>query len=444
MSASGIFDEDDLHFIPDVHRAARRRGRRFAYVLSLATFFFFLVMLVWADRATLDEVTRGEGKVIPSTKTQVIQNLEGGILAELLVREGDIVQEGAVLVRIDNSMAKANYRDLRGQYLALLAESARLEAMIAGEESVIFPDEVLSDAPEEAAAQNRLFSAQQNQIRAQVAVLESQKSQRNQEIGEAQSRRAQLSSGLRLAHEELAITEPLVRKGILPRLDLIRIERQVTDLEGEIRTIDATIPRLKTALAEADNRIEELVISTRAQMSDELNDVRGTIHSLSETLFASGDRVTRTEVRSPVYGTVKQIKFNTLGGVIQPGADILEIVPLDDTLLIEAQVRPADIAFLRPGQKAIIKVSAYDFSIYGGLAATLEQISADTIKDERGDSFYRVYLRTAESSLSRHGEALPIIPGMTATAEILTGEKTVLDYLLKPLLKARDRALSER
>jgi adhesin transport system membrane fusion protein len=431
MSASGIFDEDDLHFIPDVHRAARRRGRRFAYVLSLATFFFFLVMLVWADRATLDEVTRGEGKVIPSTKTQVIQNLEGGILAELLVREGDIVQEGAVLVRIDNSMAKANYRDLRGQYLALLAESARLEAMIAGEESVIFPDEVLSDAPE-------------NQIRAQVAVLESQKSQRNQEIGEAQSRRAQLSSGLRLAHEELAITEPLVRKGILPRLDLIRIERQVTDLEGEIRTIDATIPRLKTALAEADNRIEELVISTRAQMSDELNDVRGTIHSLSETLFASGDRVTRTEVRSPVYGTVKQIKFNTLGGVIQPGADILEIVPLDDTLLIEAQVRPADIAFLRPGQKAIIKVSAYDFSIYGGLAATLEQISADTIKDERGDSFYRVYLRTAESSLSRHGEALPIIPGMTATAEILTGEKTVLDYLLKPLLKARDRALSER
>jgi adhesin transport system membrane fusion protein len=230
----------------------------------------------------------------------------------------------------------------------------------------------------------------------------------------------------------------------LPRLDLIRIERQVTDLEGEIRTIDATIPRLKTALAEADNRIEELVISTRAQMSDELNDVRGTIHSLSETLFASGDRVTRTEVRSPVYGTVKQIKFNTLGGVIQPGADILEIVPLDDTLLIEARVRPADIAFLRPGQKAIIKVSAYDFSIYGGLAATLEQISADTIKDERGDSFYRVYLRTAESSLSRHGEALPIIPGMTATAEILTGEKTVLDYLLKPLLKARDRALSER
>jgi adhesin transport system membrane fusion protein len=433
-----------LHFIPDVHRAARRRGRRFAYVLSLATFFFFLVMLIWADRATLDEVTRGEGKVIPSTKTQVIQNLEGGILAELLVREGDIVQEGAVLVRIDNSMAKANYRDLRGQYLALLAESARLEAMIAGEESVIFPDEVLSDAPEEATAQNRLFSAQQNQIRAQVAVLESQKSQRNQEIGEAQSRRAQLSSGLRLAHEEMAITEPLVRKGILPRLDLIRIERQVTDLEGEIRTIDATIPRLKTALTEADNRIEELIISTRAQMSDELNDVRGTIHSLSETLFASGDRVTRTEVRSPVYGTVKQIKFNTLGGVIQPGADILEIVPLDDTLLIEAQVRPADIAFLRPGQKAIIKVSAYDFSIYGGLAATLEQISADTIKDERGDSFYRVYLRTAESSLSRQGEALPIIPGMTATAEILTGEKTVLDYLLKPLLKARDRALSER
>jgi adhesin transport system membrane fusion protein len=444
MSASGIFDDEDLAYMPDVHRAARRRGRRFAYILSLATLLFFLVMLVWADRAVLDEVTRGEGKVIPSTKTQVIQNLEGGILAELAVREGDIVQEGAVLLRIDNSMAKANFRDLRGQYLALLAEAARLEGMIAGDETVSFPDEVLKGAPEEAIAQTRLFKAQQRQIKAQVAVLESQKSQRQQEIKEAQSRRAQLSGSLRLAREELDITEPLVRKSILPRLDLIRIERQVTDLEGEIRTVNATIPRLETALAEADNRIEELIVSTRAQMSDELGDVSSRIHSVSETLFASSDRVTRTEVRSPVYGTVKQIKFNTLGGVIQPGADILEIVPLDDTLLIEAQVRPADIAFLRPGQKAIIKVSAYDFSIYGGLDATLEQISADTIKDERGEHFYRVYLRTTESSLSRHGEALPIIPGMTATAEILTGEKTVLDYLLKPLLKAKDRALSER
>jgi adhesin transport system membrane fusion protein len=444
MSASGIFNEDDLSYMPDVHRAARRRGRRFAYILSLATVLFFMVMLIWADRAVLDEVTRGEGKVIPSTKTQVIQNLEGGILAELSVREGDIVQEGAVLVRIDNTMARANFRDLRGQYLALVAEAVRLQAMISGAQSVSFPDEVLKDAPEEASAQTHLFEAQRRQIEAQIAVLESQKNQRQQEIKEAQSKRAQLSGSLRLAREELAITEPLVRKSLLPRLDLIRIERQVSDLEGEIRTINATIPRLETAHAEAENRIQELVVSTRAEMSNELREVRSRSHSVSETLLASGDRVTRTEVRSPVYGTVKQIKFNTLGGVIQPGEDIMEIVPLDDTLLIEAQVRPADIAFLRPGQKAIIKVSAYDFSIYGGLAATLEQISADTIKDERGDPFYRVYLRTTENALSRHGEALPIIPGMTATAEILTGEKSVLDYLLKPLLKAKDRALSER
>ena len=430
--------------MPDVHRAALRRGRRFAYLLTFFTFAFVVIMAVWSQRAVLDEVTRGEGRVIPSTKIQVIQNLEGGILSEILVREGDIVEEGAVLVRIDNTSAEANYRDLQGQYLSLLAERARLRAMIEGKETVDYPAKVAEEAPEEVAAQNRLFSAQQRQIHAQTSVLEAQKNQRQQEINEAQSRRSQLQSNLRLAREELNITEPLVNKGVLPRLDLIRIERQVSDLEGEIKTINATIPRLRTAFKEAESRIDELIISNRADLSDELNETRYKLKSVTETLFASSDRVTRSEVRSPVRGTVKELKFNTLGGVVQPGADIMEIVPLDDTLLIEAQVRPADIAFLRPGQKAIIKVSAYDFSIYGGLHATLEQISADTIKDERGDSFYRVYLRTTENSLKRHGEVLPIIPGMTATAEILTGQKSVLDYLMKPLLKARDRALRER
>ena len=430
--------------MPDVHRAAQRRGRRFAYILTFCTFAFVVVMVLWSQRAVLDEVTRGEGKVIPSTKVQVIQNLEGGILSEILVREGDIVEAGAVLVRIDNTSAEANYRDLQGQYFSLLAESARLEAMIDGKDAVDYPERVQENAPEEIAAQNRLFEAQQRQMRAQISVLEAQKNQRDQEISEALSRRNQLKSNLRLAKEELNITAPLVSKGVLPRLDLIRIERQVSDLEGEIKTINTTIPRLRTAFKEAESRIEELIVSNRADLSDDLNETRAQLKSVTETLFASSDRVTRSEVKSPVRGTVKELKFNTLGGVIQPGADIMEIVPLDDTLLIEAQVRPADIAFLRPGQKAIIKVSAYDFSIYGGLQATLEQISADTIKDERGDSFYRVYLRTTENSLSRHGEVLPIIPGMTSTAEILTGQKTVWDYLMKPLLKARDRALRER
>jgi adhesin transport system membrane fusion protein len=204
------------------------------------------------------------------------------------------------------------------------------------------------------------------------------------------------------------------------------------------------MPRLDTAVQEAQQRIDELILSTKAELSNELGRVRTEAKSIGETLTAGEDRVTRTEVRSPVHGTIKQVKHNTVGGVIRPGEDILEIVPLDDTLLIEAQIRPSDIAFLRPGQEATIKVTAYDFSIYGGLKANLETISAGTIKDDKGESFYRVYLRTADTTLKRNGAELPIIPGMTSSVEILTGKKTVLDYLLKPILKARDQALRER
>lgn len=444
MASQGIYDDDDLNFMPDVHRASRRRGRQFAYILTVMTVLFFGVMGIWSHYAVLDEVTRGDGRVIPSSKTQVIQNLEGGILAEILVREGDIVDQGAILVRIDNTAAQASYRDVRGQYLSLMATVARLEAELTDAESVTFPEEVLQEAATEAADQERLFNNRRRQREAQISVLKSQASQRQQEIAEMRSRRQQLQGNLRLAREELDLTAPLVREGIMPRLDLIRIEREVADLEGELQTIKTSIPRLQTALKEAEQRIEELISSTKAEISDELNQTRTELKSVAETLFAGEDRVTRTEVRSLVRGTVKELKFNTIGGVIKPGADIIEIVPLDDTLLIEAEVRPADIAFLRPGQKATIKISAYDFSIYGGLTAKLEQISADTIKNEEGENFYRVYLRTEQNSLKRHGEELPIIPGMTATAEILTGKKTVLDYLLKPILKAKERALRER
>lgn len=444
MSSQGVFDRDDLDFMPDVHAATRHRGRRFAYILTVMSILFFAVMGIWAHYAVLDEVTRGEGTIIPSSKTQVIQNLEGGILSEILVREGDIVEAGDVLVRIENTIATANFEDAQSQYYSLLATEARLVAELEEAEGITFPEAVETNAPIVVSDQKRLFNARKRQLAAQVSVLESQAVQRKQEVAEMGSRRRQLEQSLRLAREELAITKPLVQKGVMPRIDLIRIDRQVADLEGEIRTIRTAIPRLQSAQKEAEQRIEEMVLTTKTEASDELNGIRAELKSISQSLFAGQDRVTRTSVQSRVRGTVKNLKRTTVGGVIQPGEDIMEIVPLDDTLLVEAQVRPADIAFLRPGQEAIIKVSAYDFSIYGGLSADLERISADTIKDEEGESFYRVYLRTQESELQRNGEVLPIIPGMTVTAEILTGQKSVLDYLLKPILKAKDSALRER
>ncbi len=435
--------QEDLHFMPDVHAAAQRRGRSSAYILTIMTFLFVVVMGFWADFAVLDEVTRGEGRVIPSSKIQIIQNLEGGILAEILVREGDVVQKGDILVRIENTAAQATYRDAQVRFYALKARVERLGAELNDREMAL-SEEILDQAPQAAADQKALFEARARQLKAQIAVLAAQARQRKQEIAETRSRRRQLERSLQLAREELAITQPLARSGVMPRIDLIRIERQVADLEGEINTIRLSIPRLQSAANEAVQRVEEVLLSAKSDTSQELNSARAELTSVTETLLAGEDRVTRTAVRSRVRGTVKEIKQNTVGGVIRPGEDIIEIVPLDDTLLIEAQIRPADIAFLRPGQEAMIKVAAYDFSIYGGLKAKVEHISADTIKNEQGENFYRVYLRTGQNSLVHQGNELPIIPGMTATIEILSGHKTVLDYILKPILKARDQALRER
>jgi membrane fusion protein, adhesin transport system len=444
--ASGLYDREDLRYMPDREAALRRRGSRFASLLTMATFICVVSLLTWAHFAVLDEVTRGQGTVIPSSKTQVIQNLEGGILAEILVQEGDIVEPGDILVRIDNTVAEANFRDAESQRFVLLATVARLEAELAGRD-LDMPQEVRDKAPAAADDQEALFTLRQNQLAAQTRVLESQASQRKQEIAEMGTKRTQLERNLELARQENSITEPLVKKGVLPRLDLIRIQRQIADLEGQLATVRQSIPRLQTAAAEAEQRIDELILTHKAEVSDELNKAKADLKSISETLFAGSDRVKRTEVRSLVRGTVKELKHNTIGGVIRPGEDIVEIVPLDDTLLIEAKIRPRDIAFLHPGQKATVKITAYDFSIYGGLDADLERISADTIRDDEtrdGERFFRVYLRTKTNSLLHQGKELPIIPGMTATVEILTGKKTVLDYLLKPLLKARDQALRER
>ncbi|WP_020591927.1 HlyD family type I secretion periplasmic adaptor subunit [Kiloniella laminariae] len=442
MSSMSKKDED-LLFMPDLHAATFRKGRRIAYTLTFTAFLFFLTFGIWASLAELDEVTRGEGTIVPSRKTQVIQNLEGGIISEILVREGDEVNIGDILVRIDNSAAIADANQSQSQLEILTATVERLTAELSGEK-LIFSDTTKETAPDQVRDQQALYDARMRQQEAQIQVLENQARQRQQEIAEVKSRISQLSNSLSLATDELNITKPLVQKGISPRLELIRIERQVADLQGEIRTLRVGLPRLEGAALEAKQRIDELVLSTKAEVSDELNRARSELKAITESSEAGEDIVRRTDVRSPVRGTIKELHRNTVGGVIRPGEDIAEIIPLDDTLLVEAQIRPSDRAFLRAGQKATIKITAYDFSIYGGMEGKLERISASTIKDEQGESFYRVYLRTDDNKIVSKGKELDIIPGMTANVEILTGKKTVMDYLLKPILKARDSALREK
>lgn len=430
-------------FLPESVVLTPRAVARIAYFLSVIVISFVGTFLWWASEATLDEVTRGEGNVIPSGRTQIVQNLEGGILAELLVRDNVIVERNAVLLRIANTTAESNFQEMRSQFNALKGQIARLESEANGKD-LVFPPELERDAPRVAENEMSLHQARILQLDTQKAVLRDQVTQREQEISELRGKLQSLSRNLDLAKEERQISVPLVPVGAVSRVDLLRLDRQVADLEGQVNSVRLSIPRSETALNEAQRRLDEKDATFRSDALGELNQRRNQYSAIAERIQADQDRVIRTEVRSPVRGTVKEVKVNTVGGVIRPGQDLVEIVPLEETLLIEARIRPADIAFLRPGQAAMVKITAYDFSVYGGLKAHLEQISADTIKDEKNESFFRIRLRTEKNSLGTEEHPLPIIPGMTATVDILTGQKTVMDYLLKPILKARDRALRER
>ncbi len=423
--------------------ALRLRPAPLSHLLLLAVIAFFATFLVWAAWAELDEVTRGEGKVIPSRQIQVIQNLEGGILAELFVREGQIVEEGQVLLRIDNIRAESDYREKRARYLSLMAAVARLQAEIE-DAKLVFPPEVLSEAREVAEKEAMLFASRQEHLDKEVQILRSQAQQREQELKELETKLGQYERSLELAREELRLAEPAARRGDMSQSLFIKLQREVNDLRGAVEATRASIVRVRAAVREANQKVERAYSSFRSQAQEELTQKAAELAGIREIVQAGADRVRRTEVRAPLRGTIKQIKINTIGGVVQPGQDILEIVPLEDTLLLEAHIRPSDIAFVRPGLNATVKITAYDYSIYGDLKGVVEDISADTITNERGESFYRVRVRTHQNHLGTDDKPLMIMPGMTAEIDVLTGRKTVLQYLLKPLIKAKARALRER
>lgn len=435
--------KEDIAFMSEVDASIHRKGHSMAYMLSFAVFMMIIAFLIWAGYAVLDEVTRGIGQAIPSQQVQVIQNLEGGILEALLVAEGQIVEKGDVLVRLDNTVASSHYRDAFAKSIEHMAAISRLTAQV-NKTDITFPQEVADHDPQITKEQLNIFEAYKNQLSLELKILRSEYNQKIQEIKEIKGKQTELNKSLKLAREQKKIAEPLMKKGLYSRVDFIKLDRDVVGLQGQINALKLSLPRLKNAAEEAQERMAQRRAEASSLAYEEISRRRIELNSLKQTIAAGQDRVTRKDVRSPVRGTVKQIIINTIGGVIRPGEAILEIVPLDDTLLFEVQIRPADIAFLYPGQKAKIKISAYDFSIYGGMEGVVEQISADTIIDERGDSYYKVKLRTETNAILHHGTQLPIISGMTASVDILTGKKSVLDYLMKPILKASQNALRER
>ncbi|OHX34609.1 hemolysin secretion protein D [Methylomonas sp. LWB] len=416
-----------------------------SHLILLTTLVFVSVALVWANFSTLDEVTRGHGKTIPSSQIQVVQNLEGGIVSEILVREGDSVEKDQVLLQLDRVRFASSFQEAKLKYYELLANTARLNAEINGG-ALQLPDEVVKQAPQIADNVRQLLASRQHELKSNTDILSEQIRQREQEIVELQSKSEQLGRSYKMLQDEVKMSEPLVADGAMSQVELLRLQRAANDLRGELNSANLAMPRARSALDEARNKLSEIKARFRTEALKELNETKAELDRTSASAVALEDRVSRTRVLSPVKGTVKRIKINTVGGVIQPGMDLLEIVPVEDQLLIEAKIRPADIAFLHPGQQAVVKLTAYDYSIYGGLDAVLEHISADSIPGEKKDedSYYLIRLRTATNTLQNRGERLQIIAGMTAEVDILTGKKTVLEYLMKPIFKARDRALRER
>ncbi|WP_241159426.1 MULTISPECIES: HlyD family type I secretion periplasmic adaptor subunit [unclassified Desulfovibrio] len=450
---------DDIHYADEVDAALARRPRFGVRALSVTVAVMFLCLIIWAAVADIDEVTHAEGQVVGSQRTQTIQNLEGGILREVQVHEGQIVEKGAVLAQLDNEMAESAFRDAVSKAIENSLAIIRLEAEHRGEKPV-FPEDLrrwltsrlgrdvdsktLARARQLMRDQEYAWQSRQHQLDADLEVLRAQYEQRERDVEEQEARKDQLEKSYKIAVEQRDTAAELMRRRNFARMEFLGLEAKVVELKGQIDMLAASIPKAQAAAQESRQRIAAREAEQKANITQEITKRRLELTSLRETISAGGDRVKRTELRAPVRGTVKQIHINTVGGVVKPGEPIMEIVPLDDTLLVEARVQPKDVAFLRPGQDVMVKVSAYDFSIYGGLDGKLESVSADTIEDKRGDLHYVVKVRTQKTAIEHHGETLPIIPGMMVTADILIGKKTVLDYLLKPILKAKQNALRER
>lgn len=433
----------DPDLTTDIRTTLLVQNPRGGRLIIWLTGVFFLIFLIWAALCEIDEVTRGDGKVIPSQQIQVVQNMEGGILSKMLTHVGDVVARDQLLLEIDKTRFEAPYQESRVNYLALMAQIARLEAE-SRDTAFTVPAEVVREKPEIGNREQQLYTSRKQQLNAKLQILQEQHGQRKQELTELRTKVNELGRTAGLLQKELSITKPLVAQGAVSEMDVLRLQRQFSEISGTIESSRVTIPKLESKIAEAEKAMEEARLIFHNTARQELNEAYAKLESLNATSVALMDRLQRTEVRSPVHGTINQIKVNTIGGTIQPGMDLVEIVPLEDTLLIETRIKPADIAFLRPNQPAMVKFTAYDFTVYGGLEAHLEHIGADSITDKEGNAYYLVRLRTKQNFLGTKDKSLPIIPGMVTTVDILTGKKTILSYLLKPVLKAKSTALRER
>lgn len=435
------FREED--FMSELEAATRLRPSRAALILLFSIIALVIAFVIWASLSRIEEITRGQGQVVPTREIQVVQSLEGGVLQEILVRQGEIVSKGDVLLRISDVLFASEERGAEAQFLGLAAKRARLEAEAKGVDFVL-SDEIQTKASQLAGNEMALYGSRQEELQNAYDILDQRIEKAQADMAEVNAQIGRLSQNKNLLAQELAITRDMVQKRAVPKLEEIRLNRELSDINGQINAQSQRKTALQAEVNAARKEREGQDAKFRSQALSELNQVQTDISRLEESLKSIGDRVDRTEIRSPVDGIVNNIAVTTVGGVVEPAMKLVEIVPSDDELKIIARVPPEEVAFLRPALPVKVKITAYDPQKYGSLDGELTRIGANSVRDNDGNVFFEIEVRTEKSHMGSDENPLPITPGMVADIEVITGKRTILEYLLKPLLRARDVALTER
>jgi len=439
----GIHGKQDMVYMRSLSAAAVHRTPRYLIAVVMIFALFVIAAILWMNWAKIDVVIRGAGKVSPASQVQNIQSLEGGIISEILVIEGQRVQTGQSLIKISDIAFSSSFEENRLLYLELLARSSRLSAEAFGRAFKPEP-EVSEDAPHLVKSERSLFDSNQAQLKETLSGLEEKISQQKSALLEAQSKQRQLKKSLDLVTKEIKIKQPLKERGIISEVEFLQLQQREAEFEGEIEAARLSVPRINSTIEEARFNKQKEKLNFQNNAKKELNEVNAEISRIKETQNALRDRVKRTTLRSPVNGIVQRLYFNTIGGVISPGNNILDIVPQEDSLLVELKIKPADIAYVNVGQFARLKFSAYDFAIHGSLQGIVTFVSADTVTNDEGESFFVVRVKPNKPFLGAKSGELPIKIGMTAEADIITDKKTILSYLTEPVHRGIDKALRER
>jgi len=437
------YHEDELEYLESLSAAVLHKRPSSTRLVLFFWIVTVVLLITWAALTNIDEIIRAKGEIIPFGDNQVLQNLEGGIVSEINVEEGDMVKKGNILLKIENAKSLSTFEANELKHFELRARIARLKAEIYMK-PLYFDKELTQRVPSLLMEEKLLYDTDMQQFHSQIQILQEQLSQQRQQLKEANEKIKHLQRSFELISEEVGMTAPMVKKGVRSKIDYLKLQREASQVEDELTAAKLSLPRLKSTIEEAIEKIKETKLSLQLKSRKELTEALAESQRIEAQSKGMEDSVNRTIIRSPVDGMVQKLYLHTIGGVVKPGMDMIEVVPIYDNLIVEVKVEPKDIAFVYADQKAKVKFTAYDFAIYGSLDAKVLTISPDTQTDQEGHTYYIVRLKTDKNYLGNIDNPLKIIPGMVVNADIITGKRTILDYIIQPMIKSKDYVFSDK